>query len=661
MATRHGKRNRCPVRNALLKWQLQQDEQRVAEVQHRLMRMATPSSSSSLEINSSSFDRQLAAQRPRPMHDTDQDEAMRMTCHIRRDVGKRKRDTDFQDSKCEKFVSSLRAKDRDHHQVFDNTLVYGTKASRTWNESSIYGNEKDRCPFPMNVDINDDGMLPSELSTMSINEQTNQSITQHGDMEALATDANDYVAPISGQSIAEMLASMENSSQVEYGGDWKVCDDQHYEVSNGGDQSQFSVIDSLFARMEVFFGMKFPWRSMIVIACCLVIGTSGFFIEEVITLLGLFSRRPRFVLSRAEQERIRDRMSVLQLELQGFQLFTSTIEVRSQTVLTELRQYMNMMRLDREKHQDILAKEMQKLRRHIVHVTHELVEQERESLRAQLEDIIKVQVIDIEGVDDNGLIVKATDAENDKQLDKTTTGTPIQVEPLLTMQESLHDAIASSPASACEVNGDQFSLTQTEVELSHEPVTKDDAAVTFVQNPRTVDNEQAQVVCAESGHGLVGVPSPSTTGELVNVQHSEIKSESPIFVQEVHVEHPVKVESASLPVLEQSLNKIDDTIASTVEETINVIPSRNAFGVSWDERLLLMGIVFLAACVVLRAYNIHRRKRWFEERRARRNRRALRLAQRRARAMAEYRKDRDEWHGDETDGDIEEVSLMTPI
>ena len=682
MALRHDKRNRCPVRNALLAWQLQADEGRVAEVQHRLMRMATPSPSSSLDMTSRSFDRQSGARRPRSMHEKDRDDG-------------RERDSDkhaidrFKRSPT--FVSPCRAKD---NQVLCNTLSYGTKASRVqakqlsqqleehetsgfcenssrrrsqWQESSVYGDEEDRPTVPLSVDMDDDGMVPSELSTMSICEPAKeQSATQHSDIGAPATDANDFSAPTSGQSIAEMLASMEQSTDVEYSGDCEACDEQYHDVPSDGDRTLFardesSAIDTLVARVEALFRMKLPWHGTIVIACCFVIGASGFFIEELIALVGLFSRRTRFLLSRAEQERIRDRMSVLQLELQGFQLLTSTIEVRSQTVLSELRQYMDKMRLDREKHQDVLAKEMQKLRRHILHVTHDLVERERATLRIQLDEIIKAQVVNIESADDNGLIVKATDAEYDKQLDKTTTGTPIQVEPDQTMQESLHGAIASSSASACEDNGDQFCLKQTKVEPSHERVTKDDAAVTFVQNPRNVDNEQAQVEFAENDHELVGPPSPSTTGELVNVQHSETKLGSPIFVQEINVEHLVEVEPASLPALEESLNKIDDTVASTSKKTINTMLSHNASGVSWDEILLLIGIVFLAACVVLRAYNSNRRKRWFAERRTRKNRRALHLARRRARAMAEYREDRDEWHGDETDDDIEEVSLMTPV
>ncbi|CAI5741202.1 unnamed protein product [Peronospora destructor] len=665
MATRHDNRNRFPVRNALLKWQLQQDERRVAEVQHRLMRLATPSPSSSLEMNSRSFDRRLAARRPRPMHDKDRDEAVIRTVRMQRD--ERERDSDkhavdrFKGSKCQKLVSPLRAKDGDN-KVLCNAFVYGTKASRAKTNqlseqleryrpsgvfesfsqsrshaSSVYGDGEDRFTFPLNMDMGDDGMVPSELSTMSISEQTKQSIMQHSDIGSLATDANLVSAPTSGQSIAEMLASMEKSTEVEYGGDCGACNDQHCDVFSGGDRRQlsrdeFSAIDTLFARVEASSGMKFPWRSVIAIVCCLVIGTSGFFIEELITLVGLFSRRTQFLLLRAEQERIRDRMSVLQLELQNFQLLTSRIEVRSQTVLTELRQYMDRMRLDREKHQDILAKEMQKLRRHIFHVTHELVEQKRESLRTQLEEIIKVRVINIEGADDNGLVVKAADAENDEQLDEATTGTPIEVEPYLTMQESLYDSIS---ASACEDNGGQMCLKRTKVEPSHELLT--------------------------TGHVLVGVPSPLTTGELITVHQSEIKLESPILVHEVNAEHPVNIESASLPALEQSLNKIDDTVASTSQETANVMPLRNASGMSLDQMLLLVGIVFLAACVVLCAYNMNRRKRWYEERRTRRNRRALRLAQRRARAMAEYREDRDEWYSDETGGDIEEVFLMTPI
>lgn len=83
MTARHDyrrERNR-PVRNALLKWQLQQDQRRLAEVQQRLMRMAAPSLSSSLGLGLDSSDRPrptLRRTRPLQHHDPEEDALMHL-------------------------------------------------------------------------------------------------------------------------------------------------------------------------------------------------------------------------------------------------------------------------------------------------------------------------------------------------------------------------------------------------------------------------------------------------------------------------------------------------------------------------------------------------------------------------------------------------------
>ncbi|KAG6622383.1 Phosphatidylinositol-4-phosphate-5-kinase (Pi-PIPK-D2) [Phytophthora cinnamomi] len=83
MAARHDyrrERNR-PVRNALLKWQVQQDQRRLAEVQQRLMRMAAPSPSSSLGPDSYEYsDRRPPVRRTRPLphHDPEEDALMHL-------------------------------------------------------------------------------------------------------------------------------------------------------------------------------------------------------------------------------------------------------------------------------------------------------------------------------------------------------------------------------------------------------------------------------------------------------------------------------------------------------------------------------------------------------------------------------------------------------
>lgn len=830
MATRHDNRNRRPVRNALLKWQLQQDQRRIVEVQRRLMRMAAPSPSSSLGVDSSSFDRRpTAVCRPRPVHHHDPDEDALMTLIMEREereaatsnqpidrllkpsklqyptvlpplrrsenhpkpplnnsvrnvslrstgqklnaagefyspvrprelnssssefrqnlafsrikapapkrlVGAtaapsprnplryeqmktpdRWRTTAMRSNQEEVDESALRrweeedalqadrllekaAREGDNEALW-NDLFYGTKAARAKTNqlqpeqpivystssfpemfsrtrsnsqsSSCYEAGADRPESPMKTTIGDDGMLPSDLSTMST---TKPSTTQHSAVGSPVTDSNGASAPTSTQSISEMLASMEKVTKVEpVAGDLAAGGDQNY--SGGGDREQFSrgkfsTGDPHFAQHGVSSGVEFPRWSVIVVASCLVIGTSGFFMEELMSLMGLFSKRTPFTLSRVEQERMRNRVSVLQQELQGFQLSTSEIELKSQTVLTELRQHMDRMRLDREKHQDILANEMQELRRHILHITHELVEQERESIQTQLEEMVKVHVINQEGADDRSAIA-GTDIDNEKELEETTSQAPIQVESYVAMHDPAHDAISTSSSADTklgrEIDDEQLQNEQTKAGQSQEQVVvsdqpKDEVAVSAVQTSRHLGNAQAHAgqKIGEKEHAPIVVPSKMLADELINVQDSQIEPERQVFVQDIKVEHVQEVVSASVPALEQSGNKIDVAVAPASKVVAIVKPS-NTSGMSWDGILLLVGIMFLAACVVLRVYNINRRKRWFEERRKRRNQRALLSAQRRARAMAENQGDSDEWDGDETDGGVEEVSLMTPV
>ncbi|CAH0517136.1 unnamed protein product [Peronospora belbahrii] len=811
MATRHDSHNRCPVRSALLKWQLKQDEQRVAEVQHRLMRMTAPSPASSLRMNSGKLDRRVAARRPRPVYDTDQEKGGLRTFMLMQDEQERnavKRSIDL--AKASNFQHPLSPSKRlmlpsnnsvksdlfcatpqklnagedcdlllrlqglqhtgsDIHQTltFSTTeaatpkYIVGKSAAPTprdmfqydeiktldrrrmatmglsqeevhemasaqwqekralqadklvveaardrddealWNDvyyrtnaverndlseqpdvystngflerlscsrsnlrknSSYENGDTGQPTFPTNLCMGDNGMISSEISTMSISDQTKQFTRQSSDIKSSAIDANEFSTPASGQSIAELLASMDGPNEDEDARNCKAGDDELSDLSSDRKQylrGDFSADGARYSRAKAFFSTQFPQCSLIVVVCCLVIGTSGFFIEELIAAIGLFSKRTQVLVSKVEQERMRDRVSILEHEVRGFQLLTSMIEVRSQAVLTELRQYVDRMRLNRLKHQNMLAKEMQDLRRHILNVTHELVKQEQESLRTQVEDIVRVQGNNVESAGDNNVIAGAGDTENDKNLENIVPEVPSQSESYQAIHESLHDTIVSSPASTYQDHGEQFRVKQ--FKANQQLATKDNAAMSVVQHPHGVDSEQVHIQFAEDEHVPVKALSQSMTGEIATDQESKVKPESPHLVHELNVEHQVSVQSASLLAREPSTNKIDAAVASASTVTIDVIPSHNASGMSWDIMLLLVGIAFLVACIVLRLYSTNRRERWFEKRRKRRNQRALRLAQQRARAMAKYQEDSDEWHCHEMDDDIEEVSLMTPI
>ncbi|KAG3191968.1 hypothetical protein PC128_g10761 [Phytophthora cactorum] len=523
--------------------------------------------------------------------------------------------------------------------------------------SSCY--EDDRPKSPQKTDISDGGMLPSELCTMPTSKQTMISTMQHSDGGSRAADSN---APTSTQTISEMLASMEKSTGVDpVDGDLVAGDDKNNDESSG-DRDKFFRGDVSDGRLGVQIGvspdMEIPRWSVVVVVCSLVVGTSGFFMEELMTLVGLFSRRTLFTLSRGEQERMRNRVSALQQELQGFLLSTSEIEVKSQTALTELRQHMDRMRVDREKHQDMLANEMQELRRHVLHATHELVGKERESIQTQLEEMVKIRVINKENADDRKEIAGA-DVDSDKKLEETTP------EALITVQSDLSDkAVFESVAESSvdiehdhKIDDEQVHVESTSADQTHKEIVapdeqKNEVRISSEQASNELDNVQGHAEKTISLPRQKVLVAPPQSQVLVDVQDTKFESAPQVLVEEIEVEHVQEAVATSAPVPPQSV-----TPASKVK--VIAKPRRIATGMSLDGILLLVGIMFLAACVVLRVYNLNRRKKWFEERRKRRNQRALRLAQLRARAMTEDRDGSDEWD-DEMDG-VEEVSLMTPI
>ncbi|KAF1792065.1 Phosphatidylinositol-4-phosphate 5-kinase, N-terminal domain [Phytophthora cactorum] len=768
MATAHD--NRCrPVRNSLLKWQLQQNQKRIAATQRRLMRMAAPSlgldsfdrrtvrrtrlhhdpeedalmtllmereereaatsnqhmerskpskilypsklpplrrpdgskpksnnsiknvtlrstgqklnaagdfyspvrpSESSLNSSSSGFRQNLAFSRikaptpkrmagataaPSPKNPRTYDQMK--TPDRWRTTAMRSNQEEFNESAVKRWeeedalqadrLLEKAARDGDNEALW-NDLFYGTKAARAKTNqlpeqpvvystssfpevfsrsrsnsrgSSCY--EDDRPKSPQKTDISDGGMLPSELCTMPTSKQTMISTMQHSDGGSRAADSN---APTSTQTISEILASMEKSTGVDpVDGDLVAGADKNNDESSG-DRDKFFRGDVSDGRLGVQIGvspdMEIPRWSVVVVVCCLVVGTSGFFMEELMTLVGLFSRRTLFTLSRGEQERMRNRVSALQQELQGFLLSTSEIEVKSQTALTELRQHMDRMRVDREKYQDMLANEMQELRRHVLHATHELVGKERESIQTQLEEMVKIRVINKENADDRKEIAGA-DVDSDKKLEETTP------EALITVQSDLSDkAVFESVAESSvdiehdhKIDDEQVHVESTSADQTHKEIV-------------APDERKTRSVFPPDKHQMSSTMCKSQV--LVDVQDTKFESAPQVLVEEIEVEHVQEAVATSAPVPPQSV-----TPASKVK--VIAKPRRIATGMSLDGILLLVGIMFLAACVVLRVYNLNRRKKWFEERRKRRNQRALRLAQLRARAMTEDRDGSDEW------------------
>lgn len=553
------------------------------------------------------------------------------------------------------------AKDGDNEALW-NDFFYGTKAARAksnqlpqqpivYSTSSfpeVFSRSRSNshgssCYEDDRLHKTGDGMLPSELCTKPTRQQTMIATMQQSHGDSHTADSN---APTSTQTISEMLASMEKSTEADPDGGDLVAGDENHDDCNGGDGDE--VGEKSRGDVDVQSGrsrdVEIPRWSVIMVASCLVIGTSGFFMEDLMSVMGLFTRRTLFTLSKSEQERMRKRVSALQLELQGFQLSTSEIEMQSQTALTELCRHMGRMRRDREKHQDMLANEMLQLRRHVLQVTHELVEKERESIQTQLEEMVKAQVINKEKVDeevDDTATEALLDVQSATSKDKSELESRSDPGHIEHHQKADKDQIKNLELPATELNHKDVIAPI----LQKEKVSNSSGETSnLLNNAQDRTDKKDSIPQQKSNVALSQSHNVETTIETVSQAHSE----------KVKVELD-QVIATPVPVLERA------DVSTTPAANVKVVAQsrQNAMGMSLDEILLLVGLMFLAACVVLRVYNINRRKRWFEERRKRRNQRALRLAQLRARAMAESQNDSDEWD-DEADG-VEEISLMTPV
>ncbi|KAG7398561.1 phosphatidylinositol-4-phosphate 5-kinase-like protein 1 [Phytophthora boehmeriae] len=152
--------------------------------------------------------------------------------------------------------------------------------------------------------------------------------------------------------------------------------------------------------------------------------------------------------------------------------------------------------------------------------------------------------------------------------------------------------------------------------------------------------------------------------------HIEVKEPSQSVMEEKAIEPEQTVKDTVVeryddvvPVVQAGNDKVgaaNEVMTAPTSETITISTPPQTTAMSWEAMLLLIAAVCLGACVVLRVWNFYRRKRWFEHRRKRRQKQAFLLAQQRARMMAKYQDDIDEWEDTDTDSNVETVSLMTP-
>lgn len=136
----------------------------------------------------------------------------------------------------------------------------------------------------------------------------------------------------------------------------------------------------------------FPFWSVAFLLSCVAVGVSGFFIEEVMDLVGRFSKSASSLsLSKYEQKQMHTRLEQLQSEIHGFRYTASEIEIHSQRVFAEVKAHLGRMKSEREKHQEMIAHEMNDLRAYMLHMMSDMVEQERELIHTRLKHVAAVE------------------------------------------------------------------------------------------------------------------------------------------------------------------------------------------------------------------------------------------------------------------------------
>lgn len=132
----------------------------------------------------------------------------------------------------------------------------------------------------------------------------------------------------------------------------------------------------------------FPFWSVVFLVSCIVLGLSGFFVEDVVDLAGSFSSRASAIaLSKHEQQQMQSRLEQLQSEIHGFRHTASEIETHSQRVFEEVKTHLQRMRGEREKHQEAITREMNDLRASMLHMMSDMVEQERALIHSRLQQL----------------------------------------------------------------------------------------------------------------------------------------------------------------------------------------------------------------------------------------------------------------------------------
>lgn len=306
----------------------------------------------------------------------------------------------------------------------------------------------------------------------------------------------------------------------------------------------------------------FPFWSVAFLLSCVVVGVSGFLIEHVMDLLGKFSKSASTLsLSKHEQKQMHTRLEQLQSEIHGFRYTASEIEVHSQRVFAEVKTHLDRMKSEREKHQLVIAREMNDLRAYMLHMMSDMVEQEHELIHTRLKHVAAVE--------------------------ETTRKAVYEVE--RPAETALDGSEPSTVVKKSEV-------TQPAEQLKQEvPPVVDVSTVIQIETPPAVE-------------------------VLVQIENASLKLES-----------------------------VPPAPAAALSRGEGVML------MSWELLMMLTAMSILGGLVGLRVRNVNRRKRWFEQRRIRRELRAT-LEQERAAREAEEDEDEDASDEDDSDelGDSEE-------
>lgn len=597
MASPREGRDPSPIRHALLKWQVNQDEQQVATTQQRLMRVLAPpaferlrpdrpcivsphdtkkgerkAGLNALEEKDASLEKEHVSKLDKWCH-LEKLQSVRAkavaTTSVRPTGQKGKPSSTFdarQAGSCpsRRVGQKLSPQALSQNQTRVENPIFATSLTKEVAREQMKTPERWR---RMAMQVNEEAMDCSQWEEEDARqvERILEKAAKDGELDTCWQDVMDSTRDFQIQGEQGANAMEEKQQSIRCLHTDKETD--VFELNSLGNESSGGIVDRgldiihrikpdfVVRGMDVVHQIKpdfrlehSRWRWLFVLAC-LGLGVGGFFVEQ-----GLDSIRCLFIhassrsVPREAQDRMRARVRNLHAIVANFQLLLVKIEKQAETMLMDLHQSSQGMQRSRKEYQANLVLEMQEVRQAILRQAHEEAGRNRVWVQEYLENL--------------GRRKHATSCKDEKR--NETLQQHRGVDSLLQTSDKGADRILSS---------------------SHEMKDKQE----------------------DEGDWII----------------------------------------------DQDINEIDGFFTPSVQATT---PSLLTARPSFTRRFLLLGLIVLVACVVFRGYNLSRRKKWFALRQKRRKRRQ---AQQRARKLAldqDECKDREDY---ETDSSVEEVYLMT--